>query len=106
MIRSSLADRKDKRLVVARVSNWSAVREGTLNSLTNPKSLLFMFAFLPQFADPATGPVWLQLAMLGTIQKLAGVVSLGSVAIASARSGSGFTNGRDCSRGSSVSPVS
>jgi len=106
MIRSSVADRKDKRLVVARVSNGSAVREGTLNSLTNPKSLLFMFAFLPQFADPPTGPVWLQLAMLGTIQKLAGVVSLGSVAMASARSGSGFTNGRDCSRGSSVSLVS
>lgn len=83
MIRSSLGDRKGKRLAVARVSNWSAVREGTLNSLTNPKSLLFMFAFLPQFVDPVTGPVWLQLLVLGTIQKLAGVVSLGSVALAS-----------------------
>ncbi|GKN24879.1 lysine transporter LysE [Klebsiella variicola] len=48
-----------------------------------PKSLLFMFAFLPQFVDPAAGPVWLQLLVLGSIQKVAGIISLGSVAMAS-----------------------
>ena len=42
-----------------------------------------MFAFLPQFVDPAAGPVWFQLLVLGSLQKLAGVVSLGSVAFAS-----------------------
>ncbi|MGR7497434.1 LysE family translocator [Klebsiella aerogenes] len=67
----------------AKTSDWNAVKEGALNSLTNPKSLLFMFAFLPQFVDPAAGPVWLQLLVLGSIQKLAGIVSLGSVAMAS-----------------------
>lgn len=67
----------------AKISDWSAVKEGALNSLTNPKSLLFMFAFLPQFVDPAAGPVWLQLLVLGSIQKLAGIISLGSVAMAS-----------------------
>jgi threonine/homoserine/homoserine lactone efflux protein len=64
------------------VSAWTAVREGAINNLTNPKPLLFMFAFLPQFVDPAAGPVWLQLLVLGTIQKLAGVFSLGTVALA------------------------
>jgi threonine/homoserine/homoserine lactone efflux protein len=64
------------------VSAWTAVREGAINNLTNPKPLLFMFAFLPQFVDPAAGPVWLQLLVLGTIQKLAGVFSLGAVALA------------------------
>lgn len=59
------------------------MREGTLNSLTNPKSLLFMFTFLPLFVDPGAGPVWLQLLVLGSIQKLVGIVSLGGVAIAS-----------------------
>jgi threonine/homoserine/homoserine lactone efflux protein len=59
------------------------VREGAINSLTNPKSLLFMFAFVPQFVDPAAGPVWSQLLLLGSLQKLAGVLSLGSVAVAS-----------------------
>ena len=65
------------------VAAWPAVREGAINSLTNPKSLLFMFAFLPQFVDAAAGPVWLQLLVLGSVQKLAGILSLGSVAVAS-----------------------
>ncbi|MBB3558926.1 threonine/homoserine/homoserine lactone efflux protein [Rhizobium sp. BK512] len=65
------------------VSGWTAVREGALNNLTNPKSLLFMFTFLPLFVDPNAGPVWLQLLVLGSIQKLTGIVSLGGVALAS-----------------------
>lgn len=64
------------------ITRSAAVRDGALNSLTNPKSLLFMFAFLPQFVDAGAGPVWLQLAVLGTVQKLAGIVSLGAVAVA------------------------
>jgi threonine/homoserine/homoserine lactone efflux protein len=72
---------------VADVSDWQAVRQGAVNSLTNPKSLLFMFAFLPQFVDPSAGPVWLQLLILGVIQKLAGVLSLGGIALASGTAG-------------------
>jgi threonine/homoserine/homoserine lactone efflux protein len=72
---------------VTDVSDWQAVRQGAVNSLTNPKSLLFMFAFLPQFVDPSAGPVWLQLLILGVIQKLAGVLSLGGVALASGAAG-------------------
>ncbi len=64
-------------------SGWTAVREGAINSLTNPKSLLFMFTFLPLFVAPQAGPVWLQLLVLGSIQKLVGILSLGSVAVAS-----------------------
>lgn len=82
LIGSSLRGRK-RTLTTLEVSAWSAVREGAVNSLTNPKSLLFMFAFLPQFVDPAAGPVWSQLLVLGSLQKLAGVLSLGSVAVAS-----------------------
>lgn len=65
-----------------RVSNLDALKEGAINSLTNPKSLLFMFAFLPQFVRPEIGPVWGQLLILGTVQKLAGILSLGGVALA------------------------
>lgn len=65
-----------------RVGSLAAVREGAINNLTNPKSLLFMFAFLPQFVDPQVGPVWVQLLILGSIQKLSGILSLGGVALA------------------------
>jgi threonine/homoserine/homoserine lactone efflux protein len=82
LIRASLQGRR-RTMATPEVSAWSAVWEGAINSLTNPKSLLFMFAFLPQFVDAAVGPVWLQLLMLGSLQKLAGVLSLGSVAVAS-----------------------
>ena len=65
------------------VSAWTAVRDGAVNNLTNPKSFLFMFAFVPQFVDAAAGPVWLQLLVLGSLQKLSGFVVLGGVALAS-----------------------
>ena len=71
----------------SQVSAWSAMREGAINDLTNPKPLLFMFAFLPQFVDPKQGTVWVQLLALGLLQKLCGVAILGSVAFASAAVG-------------------
>jgi threonine/homoserine/homoserine lactone efflux protein len=68
-------------------STWRIVREGAISNLTNPKSLTFMFAFLPQFVDPSAGPVWLQLLLLGSLQKVAGAASLGSVAMVSSSIG-------------------
>lgn len=38
-----------------------------LNSLLNPKALLFFMVFLPQFADPLRGPVAPQLVALGCV---------------------------------------
>lgn len=83
MIWASFHHQSQARLKAGPVSGWKAVREGTLNNLTNPKSLLFMFTFLPLFVDPNAGPVWLQLLVLGSIQKLVSIFSLGSVALAS-----------------------
>lgn len=40
---------------------------GFLSNLLNPKPVLFLLAFLPQFTSPAYGPVWQQLAGLGAI---------------------------------------
>jgi threonine/homoserine/homoserine lactone efflux protein len=82
LIRASL-HRGALAVAVAEASCWSALRKGAINSLTNPKSLLFMFAFLPQFVDPAVGPVWVQLMLLGSLQMLSGIVALSGVAMAS-----------------------
>lgn len=83
MIRGSFKNHAGETPKPKSVSGWKAVRDGAINSLTNPKSLLFMFTFLPLFVDPNAGPVWLQLLVLGSIQKLIGVFSLGGVALAS-----------------------
>jgi len=42
-------------------------REGLLNNLMNPKAILFSLTFLPQFADPTRGPVWMQIIALGAV---------------------------------------
>jgi threonine/homoserine/homoserine lactone efflux protein len=42
-----------------------AYAQGVLVNLTNPKTIVFVFAFLPQFVDPGSGRVWLQVLVLG-----------------------------------------
>ena len=44
-----------------------AFRDGVVVEALNPKTAAFFLAFLPQFVDPAGGPVWLQFLGLGLI---------------------------------------
>ena len=44
-----------------------AIRRGFITNVLNPKTALFIFAFIPQFTDPAIGPVWMQILILGGI---------------------------------------
>lgn len=53
---------------------WQAVRRGFLSNATNPKPMLFMIAFLPQFTAPALGPVWQQIVLLGGIFAFTGTL--------------------------------
>jgi threonine/homoserine/homoserine lactone efflux protein len=48
-------------------SLWRAVRRGVLTNVLNPKTALFIFAFIPQFTNPAIGPLWVQIVVLGAI---------------------------------------
>ena len=66
----------------------AAAREGMIANLVNPWPIAFMVAFLPQFVDPHGSSIALQLLLLGTTQKLTGVLVLGSYAMASGSIGS------------------
>ncbi|GAA2075825.1 LysE family translocator [Microbacterium hatanonis] len=53
-------------------SSWVLLRQGFVVGLTNPKTIAFFVAVLPQFVDPAAPAVWAQLLILGlTFQVLA-----------------------------------
>lgn len=47
----------------------AALQEGMIASLLNPKGLIFLVAFLPQFADPSKGNIALQISILALIMK-------------------------------------
>ena len=53
---------------LGRRESLRAFFRGLVTNLTNPKVILFMVALLPQFADPAIGPVGVQIMIFGLIQ--------------------------------------
>ncbi|PFG18829.1 LysE family translocator [Serinibacter salmoneus] len=58
------------------------LRQAFVVGVTNPKTIAFFVAVLPQFVDPAAGPVWAQLLVLGLIFQAIGVVCDGAWALA------------------------
>jgi threonine/homoserine/homoserine lactone efflux protein len=55
---------------------------GLIMNIANPKVTIFILAFLPQFVDPANGPLIPQFYQLGALMFLATVVVFGGVALA------------------------
>ena len=51
-----------------------AFRDGFLVNISNPKVILFILAFIPQFVDPAQGSVLGQFLVLGSVIALGGFV--------------------------------
>ena len=67
----------------AALTAMGAIRRGFVTNVLNPKTALFVFAFIPQFADPGIGPVWMQILILGAIFQINGfifVLCLGTAA--------------------------
>ena len=54
-----------------------------LVNVTNPKTALFFFAFLPQFLDPNAGPLPVQIVLLGLVFTCLGLITDSSWALAS-----------------------
>jgi threonine/homoserine/homoserine lactone efflux protein len=54
---------------------WQSVRTGVLVGATNPKTVVFFVAFLPQFTDARSGHSGLQILLLGLVFALLAVVS-------------------------------
>jgi threonine/homoserine/homoserine lactone efflux protein len=68
-------------------------RQGALVNVTNPKTALFFFAFLPQFVDPSRGAAGLQIAILGLVFMLLGMISDGLFGLL-AGTAAGWVRGR------------
>ncbi len=62
-------------------------RRGIIMNLSNPKVSIFFLAFLPQFADPARGPVVPQLMLLGLVFIAATMLVFGMFSILAAGAG-------------------
>jgi threonine/homoserine/homoserine lactone efflux protein len=62
-------------------------RDGFLVNLFNPKTAIFFLAFLPQFVDPARGPLHWQILILGLTFMGLGMMSDGMFALAAGTAG-------------------
>jgi threonine/homoserine/homoserine lactone efflux protein len=72
---------------------------GVLMNLTNPKVAIFFLAFLPQFADPALGPIALQILVLGAVFITAALLTFGTIAWFAASFGMAFKRSERAQRG-------
>ncbi|HLX32276.1 MAG TPA: LysE family translocator [Gaiellaceae bacterium] len=59
-----------------------AYTQGIVVNLTNPKTIVFIFAFIPQFVDPHAKHVWLQVLVFGLSFAVLGFLSDSMYAIA------------------------
>jgi len=65
----------------ARLSADRLYVRGLVMNVANPKVMLFFLAFLPQFADPAHGPLASQLAVLGALMAITTAVVFGAITV-------------------------
>jgi threonine/homoserine/homoserine lactone efflux protein len=64
------------------LSPLALIRQGVLSNVTNPKIVLFFFAFLPQFVDPASAHPTRELVFLGVLYAVLALPVKSAVALA------------------------
>ncbi|MBL8166313.1 MAG: LysE family translocator [Anaerolineae bacterium] len=86
-IRTLLTPIADVSAPVERKPLGKIFQQAVVVAVLNPKTALFFFAFLPQFIDPARGPVGTQILFLGALFVLLGTLTDGSYALAAGTAG-------------------
>ena len=85
-----------------RRSSFAAWRDGVLVNSFNPKTIVFMFAFLPPFIRPENGMPLLQLFIFGVIFNIGGTAINCVVAAFAGRIGEKLSQSRRIARGFAV----
>ena len=71
----------------------AAFRTGLIVNLTNPKVILFVLAFVPQFVVPAAGPLLAQFLIFGAMMAVGGFVVNAGVGIFASGAGRRLARG-------------
>ncbi len=84
----------DQPVVIERKPLARIFSDGVVVNVLNPKTALFFFAFLPQFVDPARGPVSGQIVLLGLLFILVAMTSDSIYALLAGTLGGWLKRGR------------
>ena len=75
-----------------------AYTQGIVVNLTNPKTIVFIFAFVPQFVDPNARHVWVQVLVFGLTFATLGFISDNLYALAAGSVADRLRGGRTIAR--------
>lgn len=70
-----------------------AFRAGLFVNLTNPKVILFVLAFIPQFVEPDAGPVLVQFLIFGAVMGFTGFFVIGLAGVFASSAGRRLAGG-------------